>query len=52
MSAYNKGEFMNSFQNKTLVLLGERDGIPGPVLEQLFAGSAATIAYAATECFV
>jgi len=43
---------MGKLTGKKLVLLGERDGIPSPAMEAVFAKSGAEIAFAATECFV
>ena len=43
---------MGKLQGKKLILLGERDGIPSPAMEQVFAGSGAEVAFSATECFV
>lgn len=43
---------MGKLTGKKLVLLGERDGIPGPAMENAFAGSGAEVVFSATECFV
>lgn len=43
---------MRKLQGKKLILLGERDGIPSPAMEKVFAGSGAEVAFSATECFV
>ncbi len=43
---------MGKLSGKKLILLGERDGIPSPAMEAVFAKSGAEVAYAATECFV
>lgn len=37
---------------KKLIILGERDGVPAPVIEQAVAGLGGEVAYAATQCFV
>ncbi len=37
---------------KKLIILGERDGVPAPVIEQAIAGLGGEVAYAATQCFV
>jgi betaine reductase len=39
-------------QGKKLILLGERDGVPGPAMEASLANCGAEIVFAATECFV
>lgn len=43
---------MSKLTGKKLVLLGERDGVPSPAMESVFANSGAEIAFSATECFV
>lgn len=43
---------MRKLNGKKLVLLGERDGVPSPAMESVFAQSGAEVAFAATECFV
>lgn len=37
---------------KKLIILGERDGVPAPVIEEAVAGLGGEVAYAATQCFV
>jgi len=43
---------MEKLKGKKLILLGERDGIPGPAMEACFAKSGAEVVFSATECFV
>ena len=43
---------MSKLNGKKLVLLGERDGVPGPAMESVFAASGAEVVFSATECFV
>jgi glycine/sarcosine/betaine reductase complex component A len=43
---------MGKLTGKKLILLGERDGIPGPAMANVFAASGAEIVFTATECFV
>lgn len=43
---------MGKLNGKKLILMGERDGIPSPAMESVFAGSGAEVVFAATECFV
>ncbi len=43
---------MSLLENKKLVLLGERDGVPGPAMDACFANSQAEVVFSATECFV
>lgn len=40
------------FDGKKLIILGERDGVPAPVIEQAVAGLGGEVVYAATQCFV
>lgn len=37
---------------KTVVALGERDGIPGPAIAACVEAAGASVAFTATECFV
>ena len=43
---------MAKLEGKKLLLLGERDGVPGPAMAEVFADSGAEILFSATECFV
>lgn len=43
---------MGKLTGKKLVLLGERDGVPGPAMDACFANSGAEVVFSATECFV
>ncbi len=47
-----KENIMGKLTGKKLILLGERDGIPGPAMESVFAASGAEMVFSATECFV
>ena len=37
---------------KKLIILGERDGVPAPVIEQAVSSLGGEVVYAATQCFV
>ncbi len=39
-------------KGKKLVILGDRDGIPGPAIEECLKTTEAEIVFATTECFV
>jgi hypothetical protein len=39
-------------EGKKLIILGERDGIPGPTIEQAIDGLGGEVVYSATQCFV
>ncbi len=43
---------MGKLEGKQLLLLGERDGVPGPAMADAFADSGAKILFSATGCFV
>lgn len=43
---------MSGIAGKKLILIGERDGIPGLAMAKAFEGSDAEVVFAATECFV
>ena len=43
---------MGKLSGKKLILLGERDGIPSPAMESVFADSGSEVVFTATECFV
>jgi betaine reductase len=43
---------MGMFSGKKLILLGERDGIPGPAMEAVFGDCGAEVIFSVTECFV
>ena len=43
---------MGLLDNKKVIIIGDRDGIPAPAVEKCLEGTAADIIFAATECFV
>ena len=43
---------MSKLAGKKVILLGERDGIPSPAMESIFADTPAEVVFAATECYV
>jgi len=38
--------------NKKVVIIGDRDGIPGPAIEECIKTSGAEVVFSSTECFV
>lgn len=48
----NKEKDMGKLSGKKLLLLGERDGVPGPAMAAAFANTGAEVLFSATECFV
>jgi len=43
---------MSKLADKKLLLMGERDGVPGPAMEACLKDSGAEILFSVTECFV
>ena len=41
-----------SLENKKIVIIGDRDGIPGPAIEECLKGTSVEVVFSATECFV
>jgi glycine reductase len=39
-------------RGKTAIVIGERDGMPGPAIAKCLEAAGAKVAYAVTECFV
>ncbi len=39
-------------QGKKIIAVGDRDGIPGPAIEECVKSAGAEIIFASTECFV
>ena len=40
------------FKGKKAIILGERDGVPGPAIAACLKAAGAEIIFAVTECFV
>lgn len=40
------------FQGKKVIIVGERDGVPGPAIAQCVNAAGGEVAYMTTECFV
>ena len=40
------------FKGKKVIVIGERDGVPGPSIAKCLAAAGAEIVYTTTECFV
>ena len=39
-------------KGKKVVIIGDRDGIPGPAIAQCVESAGAEVVFSATECFV
>lgn len=40
------------FRGKKVIVIGERDGVPGPAIAKCMAAMGAEVVYTTTECFV
>ena len=43
---------MSMLKGKKAVILGDRDGIPGPAIEECVKSAGAEVVFSVTECFV
>ena len=43
---------MSKLKGKKVVIIGDRDGIPGPAIDECIKTAGAEIVYSSTECFV
>ncbi|SHJ04180.1 Glycine reductase complex selenoprotein A [Geosporobacter subterraneus DSM 17957] len=43
---------MSMFDGKKVIIIGDRDGIPGPAMEECLKNTGAEVVFSATECFV
>jgi len=43
---------MSLLKDKKVIIIGDRDGIPGPAIEEVVKTAGADVIYSATECFV
>ncbi len=39
-------------KDKKVIIIGDRDGIPGPAIEQCIKTAGAEVVFSSTECFV
>jgi len=46
------GMTMSLFENRKIVVIGDRDGIPGPAIDECLKSAGAEIVFSSTECFV
>jgi glycine reductase len=40
------------FNNRKVIVIGDRDGIPGPAIETCVKSAGGQVEFATTECFV
>jgi betaine reductase len=43
---------MSLFENKKVIVIGDRDGVPGPAIEECLKSTPAEVVFSSTECFV
>ena len=43
---------MAILKDKKVIIIGDRDGIPGPAIEECVKTAGAEVKYSSTECFV
>lgn len=43
---------MAILKDKKVIIVGDRDGIPGPAIEECVKTAGADVVYSSTECFV
>ena len=43
---------MSILNGKKVIISGDRDGVPGPAIEESGKTAGAAVVYSATECFV
>ena len=46
------GLTMSVLDNKKVLVIGDRDGIPGQAIEETLKGTSADVVFSSTECFV
>jgi hypothetical protein len=39
-------------KGKKVIILGDRDGVPGPAIEECIKSAGAEVVFTTTECFV
>ena len=48
----SKEDNMSIFYGKNVIVIGDRDGIPAPAIEECVATAGGNVVFASTECFV
>ncbi len=43
---------MSLFKDKKVIVIGDRDGIPGQAIEECLKGTGCEVVFSSTECFV
>lgn len=43
---------MSILEDKNVIIIGDRDGIPGPAIEECVTSAGGKVVFSSTECFV
>jgi betaine reductase len=43
---------MSLFKDKKVIVIGDRDGVPGPAIEECLESTGSEVVFSSTECFV
>ena len=43
---------MGLLEGKKVIIIGDRDGVPGPAIEECVKAAGADVIFSSTECFV
>lgn len=43
---------MSLLEGKKAIVIGDRDGVPGPAIEECIKAAGADVIFSSTECFV
>ncbi len=43
---------MSLLEGKKAIIIGDRDGVPGPAIEECIKAAGADVIFSSTECFV
>ena len=43
---------MGFLEGQKVIIIGDRDGVPGPAIEECVKTAGADVVYSSTECFV
>ncbi len=43
---------MSKYDGKKVIIIGDRDGIPAPAVEECLKSTEADVVFSSTECFV
>jgi hypothetical protein len=52
MTQLNLERMNKMLKDKKIIIIGDRDGIPAPAIEECVKTTGAEVVFAATECFV